>query len=257
MKRVGLVDADLLCYTAAAVGQDAHDLDFDDGPLVETDPDAAREYIETMLAGWRQKMDLDVIALCWSDPDRGANWRLSVLPTYKHNRTGVKPELYWELHDELRADKRTESHTLAGLEGDDVLGILQTGPFGRRNDTVILSADKDMRTVPGELYDWFHDDHVFITPDEAAHFHMTQTLTGDQVDGYKGLPRCGPVRAKAVLDGLTGYTELWPAVVDEYERRGFPAEDALVQARVSRILHRSDWDAANRRPILWLPPLGD
>lgn len=249
--RVGLVDADLLCYTAAVKAQESHDLGFDDGPMVQTDQDTALEHIADSLGAWTLDADLNDVQLCWSDPLRKSNWRLAVLPTYKHGRSGEKPLLYWWLTAVLNA--RLESHYLPGLEGDDVMGILATGPFAKRNDTVILSIDKDMRTVPGELYDWHREFHGVIEPAAAAYAHMTQALTGDPTDGYTGLPGCGPKRAAIVLDGLAGYSELWPAVVAEYERKGLTEADALVQARVARILHRCDWDAKARKPILWTP----
>lgn len=251
--RVGLVDADLLCFTAAVKAQESHDLGFDDDtPMVRADPGAALRHVLEALETWTEDARLDRVELCWSDPVRRRNWRLDVLPTYKHGRSGEKPLLYWWLA--VVMNSQLPAHYLPSLEGDDVMGIMQTGPFGRRQNTVILSIDKDMRTVPGELFDWHREFHGTVTPDEAALFHMTQTLTGDPTDGYTGLPGCGPKRAEKVLSGLTGYAELWYAVVAEYERKGLTEADALVQARVSRILHRSDWDAKSRQPILWTPP---
>jgi DNA polymerase-1 len=47
--------------------------------------------------------------------------------------------------------------------------------------------------------------------------------------------------------------DLWAAVVSHYEAAGLTEEDALVQARVARILHRSDYDMDKKEPILWTP----
>jgi len=47
---------------------------------------------------------------------------------------------------------------------------------------------------------------------------------------------------------------LWKHVKAAYEDRGFTADDAIKQARLARILRNEDWDARNKKPILWTPP---
>ena len=252
--RVGLIDADLLCFTAAVIGQRTVDLGFDDGDVTLLNKDDALSYIRETLAEWREAVGVDDWRFCWSDADRTQNWRLKMLPSYKHNRTGDKPQLYWELRAQQLCEAPARNVVLPGLEGDDVLGILQTGPFGKRHDTVIITGDKDLWTVPGELYDFRRSEHTIVTPEQAAHFHMTQTLTGDPVDGYHGLVGCGKTKAAKLLKGLTTYEEMWPVVVKAYVGANFTEAHALVQARVARILRRDNWDAEARAVLLWEPP---
>jgi DNA polymerase-1 len=45
----------------------------------------------------------------------------------------------------------------------------------------------------------------------------------------------------------------WEAIVEAYESKGFTEEDALVQARVARILRKDDWDFDNNCHKLWTP----
>ena len=46
-----------------------------------------------------------------------------------------------------------------------------------------------MRQIPGKLYDF--NETIDITPEEGAMWHLTQTLSGDNTDGYSGVPGIG------------------------------------------------------------------
>ena len=59
--------------------------------------------------------------------------------------------------------------------------IMQTMPG---SDTIIVSDDKDMRTIPGRLYRPMSDEMMEITSAEADHHFFTQCLTGDPTDGF-------------------------------------------------------------------------
>ncbi len=84
---------------------------------------------------------------------------------------------------------------------------------------------------------------------------MYQTLTGDSTDGYKGCPKVGPVAAARLLEPLMGEPAgMWIAVLLSFKKAGLTEADALVQARVARILRHTDYDFTNKLPILWTPP---
>jgi DNA polymerase-1 len=83
---------------------------------------------------------------------------------------------------------------------------------------------------------------------------MVQTLTGDAVDGYKGLPRCGIKTAEKILDGCETITEMWDAVVKAYAKQNLNESVALTQARVARICRSDNYDFKTRKVILWTPP---
>ena len=69
------------------------------------------------------------------------------------------------------------------LEADDALGIYATANPGN----CIVSPDKDLRQIPGLLWD-LKDDPVTITAEQGHEWHYIQTLAGDQTDGYAGVP---------------------------------------------------------------------
>jgi DNA polymerase-1 len=72
---------------------------------------------------------------------------------------------------------------------------------------------------------------------------MYQTLVGDTSDGYPGCPGIGPVKAEKVL----GMPPNWQDVVGAYRAAKLTEADALVQARVARILRYGE------TPGTWTP----
>ena len=125
---------------------------------------------------------------------KGPCFRYDIDSTYKSNRKGVrKPIGFYHVREKLIENYSTVS--LHGLEADDVMGILATKPNGHTK--IIVARDKDMKTIPGKLWDGstFH----VITEAGADYFHMYQTLIGDAADGYKGCPGIGPKKAEKML----------------------------------------------------------
>lgn len=244
--RTLLVDGDILAYRAAANFQST--LDFGEGPIVVADDiEDAKAAIRDELDELASTLDAQGIAVCLSDDL--ANWRKDVLPTYKGNRSYAgRPELLYPLKDWLcDTYGKWRRHT---LEGDDVMGILATHPYLIKGEKIIVSIDKDMRQIPGKLYVEGKDSLITITPEEADHFHLLQTLTGDPVDNYKGCPGVGPKKAARILEGCEGP---WGYIVEAYEARGLTEADALQQARVARICRHTDYDFKERKVKLWTP----
>jgi DNA polymerase-1 len=195
-----------------------------------------------------QRFHTQDIKLCFSGTYDTPNFRLAIDPSYKASRQEKrKPLCYAALRQE--ADDTYSTQAFPGLEADDVMGILATKPGA---NCIIVSQDKDLRTVPGRI--WTGDELLTVTAEEARVWHLTQTLTGDAVDGFKGCPGMGPVGAKKLLDACAdNNVPAWPAIVAAYEKKGLTEEDALRNARLAHILQWSTWDRANKRPLLWHP----
>jgi 5'-3' exonuclease len=249
--RTILIDADVLAYQSAAACEVA--TDWGEGYWTwHCDINEVKHAIITGIEKAVQTLNGNDYRLCLTDS--AGNFRRSVLPTYKGNRANVKKPLVlrairqW-LIDDLGAYFRP------GLEGDDCLGILHT--MGMKGETVVLSIDKDMKTVPGLFCrDLSTEEIVSISESEADYWHLFQTLTGDATDGYSGCPGIGPKKAEAILapwDAEVDVATMWKQIVKVYEKAGLSEEEALVQARVARILRASDYDFNNKRPILWTP----
>lgn len=180
------------------------------------------------------------------------NWRKDLLPSYKEGRSKlIKPLLLKAMKEWIQKEYPKETQIIPRLEGDDVIGIRAT--CGKKHTYIMVSIDKDMKTVPGNHYNFDKGTSFKVTPEEAEMYHMTQTLTGDVTDGYKGLPGCGPAKAKKILERKSDKT-LWEKVVEAYEKSELTEADALVQARMAFILQSNFFNQETKEPILWTPP---
>lgn len=259
MKRILLIDGDQFLFVATAAME--HEIRWDENNhVLQSNADSAWHNFKGMVRRIFERFDTTKHYLCFSKcNDETPNFRLLVDPEYKANRKDSrKPLCYAELRKRCEEDYRTLA--FPGLEADDVMGIMATANKG----AIIVSRDKDMKTIPATI--WDGKDLVHVSDYVADYNHMYQTLIGDQADGYKGCPRVGPVKAEKLLKGekSPAWTEakgehydteglLWPRVVHAYMKANLTEADALTQARLARILRASDWDSANKTPILWSP----
>jgi 5'-3' exonuclease len=76
-------------------------------------------------------------------------------------------------------------------------------------------------------------------------------MSGDQTDGYSGIPGVGVKRAAALLD-KEGCT--WDTVVKAYKAKGLSEDDALLNARLAKILHNEHYDSERKQILYWTPP---
>lgn len=251
--RILLVDGDIFAYRAAAASE--RTIEWEPGMFtLHSDLEEAKRLVTDCLHDMREKVEslrgkIDGIILAFTD---GVNFRKAILPTYKANRQGArKPLCYEALRDWLTGEYK--SYKRPGLEGDDCLGILATKITLPPTEFIIVSFDKDMKTIPGLHYNPSHGDILVVDEATAAFNHMRQTLTGDSTDGYSGCPGIGPKKADAILLGVTD-GNYWPAVVAAFKKAGLGEEAALQQAQVARICLASDYDFKNKKPIPWTPP---
>jgi DNA polymerase-1 len=256
---IALIDGDILAYEKAATAETRYDWNGDGQPAqtLRKEPEEVFEEVDREIATLRRKLGATRSVVCLSDPD--ANWRKGIYPLYKSNRVNVvKPLLL----------KAVKQHLIAGgayvrptLEADDVMGILATHPDIMPGEKVIVSIDKDMKTIPGLLFVPGWSEPRRITEEEADYNHLFQTLTGDPTDGYPGCPGIGPQRAAMRLDYALNGTPpekrlwtMWATVLRTFEQKGLNEQYALSQARVSRICRHTDYDFNTKEVKLWQPP---
>lgn len=229
------IDGDLIVFRACSTAETTTDRKLRNGPAVRTtrmDPRAALKYFKDKVAESLRPGEEPII--CLSD---SMNYRRVLWPNiYKANRTGLKPVGISWFREVLRKHYTVLQED--GLEADDLMG-LYCGPTD-----VIVSDDKDMGTIPArhrKIGVGGFEDHD-VSEAQADWYHMYQTLVGDSCDGYKGLPGCGPARAKKVLGevGSKSAKELWFAVVEAFVAGGKTEADALDMARMSRICRVGD-----------------
>ena len=170
------------------------------------------------------------------------NFRKKISPDYKGHRNRKKPCGYKRVISNLRIQHNVI--VMKELEADDAMGIYATQHPGN----IIVSPDKDMRQIPGKLYDL--ETSKDITAEEGAKWHLIQTLAGDQTDGYSGVPGIGVKRAETLFE-KEGYS--WATVVKAFTDKGLTEEEALTNARLARILTIDDYDTKQQEPKLWSP----
>jgi len=252
-----LIDADIVAYQTSAL---AEALDpFDGTPrrdmTLEHLVDIATDDIHEL----HRLFDNSQVLLVFSPADR-SNFRKAVDSSYKQNRNPKpKPKMYWELVRELKSIYNNVE--IQGLEGDDVMGILHT----RNPDmSVIVSSDKDMRTIPGWVYDFHHNQHHKISENQANWNWMYQALMGDTADGYSGCPGIGKKKAAGILPTVDDNEDtdvflerLWYEVLETYKayykNPDIAESQAVRQARLARILRFHDYDWVDQTVNLWHP----
>lgn len=252
-----LLDADGILYAAALKGQA---MLAGEAIQILDDEEVYRNALGRVREQLRWVGPHKMAFLCLSDR---RNFRFDILASYKGNRKATPRPLALDFLRAAFVDRDDYPVKLiAGLEADDVCGIA-AGTFQANGyRTVIISPDKDLLTIPGDVLVPTRDGtppKVFtVTEEYADRRHMMQTLMGDTVDNYKGCPGFGEVRAGFLVDQMVWAeltpSEMWQEIVDCFVRSGLTEEDARVQARVSRILRSSDWDATNKKPILFSFP---
>ena len=234
-----LIDADFIVYKNCAAQE--NEIDFgNDVILVTSNFSEAYNATKRELTKIQDKFgSFSDIILFFSDSQ---NFRKKILPAYKGHRNRKKPCGYKRVIEALR--KEYKVIIKPGLEADDTMGVYSTKYPGN----MIVSPDKDMRQIPGKLYNL---DEVFtVSKEEGAKWHLIQSCSGDQTDGYSGIPGIGVKKAESLFNE-DGYS--WKTVVKAYKNKGLTEEDALVNARLARILTVDDYDFENKQPILWSP----
>ncbi len=173
-------------------------------------------------------------------------FRKKLDPQYKAKRAKKKPLGYWDFVKWVREE--WDSISIPELEADDVLGVMHTYPehWPENAETIVVSNDKDLRTIPGLLYNPDNTDPVErITEEQALRNLFIQSLTGDSGDGFGGAKGIGPVKAKKIADEALKEAKTIDDVFDSvivpvYIEAGQTEGDALRNCRLARILSRVD-----------------
>lgn len=274
-KRTLLIDGDMVAYRVAAAEEKP--LDFGDHFILSADAENGRQNLESMLDTFYEVLDADRIIITLTAPD---NYRKDVLPSYKANRDGVRrPMILGAMREFL--EENYETVVVPRLEADDVMGILATHPTKVKGEKIMVTWDKDLRTVPGLHWNPEKDADtgpVEVNEKKADALFYAQVLSGDAVDGYAGCPGIGTKRAADIVRDpvvlvrteqeiqrgpnkgsirvrweAEPTNDIWECIVSHYEKAGLTERDALNAAQVARILRHTDYDFEKKAPILWTP----
>ena len=235
-----LIDADYIVYKCCAAAETEIDWG-NDVIVVSSRFSEAYDKVQRELLGIANDLGcFDDSILFFTD---SINFRKSIDPAYKGHRNRKKPCGYKRVINKLKEDFPVV--VMPTLEADDAIGIYATKEQGH----IICSPDKDMRQIPGDLYD-LSDGVITITKEEGERWHYIQTLAGDQTDGYSGVPGFGIKRAEAFFEEH-GYS--WETVVKAFASKDLDESVALQNARLAKILQHTDYDFTNECVKLWTP----
>ncbi len=234
-----LIDADVVAYRAAFSTQD------EPSSHTEDSIDYLMEYIIDETIGFFSEESLKVY-LTGKD-----NFRKSIARTaeYKAHRKKKEPPVHLP-HARAYLQEQWNAKVINGAEADDAIATeaMRSDP----RQTVIVSIDKDMLTIPCYMFNFVKGTWVYSTEWDALLYFYTQVLTGDSADHILGLRGIGPKKAAKILEGATSELELYERCVEAYKDHpnclGDPVERVLENGR---LLHLQRYQGE-----LWSPPNG-
>lgn len=271
-KLTAFIDADILLHRAVSFCDD----EFDGEPC--GDWRQAVHYFDKLLEKWlREAGKLQDYHLIISV---GPNFRKDLYPAYKENRKDIIPHPAFEgLKNEVM--ERMDVSWELGIEADDLIGIRVT----ENKDTLAISADKDFATIPCNLmvpasHDRKKQDWYTFSEEDADRNWMIQTMTGDVIDNYPGIPGVGPVAASEAVDNprrkfkaspeyfqrgprkgqqkpekwtVGAPCDVWTSMVTLAQSKGVSEDELILMAQLARILRAGDYDFETKEVKLWTP----
>lgn len=137
------------------------------------------------------------------------NFRKTINSTYKANRKDTVPPRWLQ---SCRGFLVTEWKAIIsdGCEADDLLGIYQT------DDTLLASLDKDLKMIPGNHFNWLHNEFSTVSELEGIKHFYKQLLIGDRSDNIIGVEGIGKVKAGRIIDNLEHEQDMFDTVYSLY-----------------------------------------
>lgn len=238
-----LIDADSLLYKVGFALEDAIDWDCNDNHSHYSN-------IQQQFSSIKSTIDAILMATGCDDYELWltgkGNFRCDNPLTYKANREGMrKPADFGELFEKVV--KNLGANVAEGLEADDIVVYKKTH---YPEDYVLCAIDKDvLYQTEGSHYNYGKDLVITVTSDEAKWFAYYQTLAGDTVDGYSGVPGIGDKRARSILADITDERMLWCKTLLTYRSKGLRRSDAINTMRLAN-MHQYNGNTVE----LWNPP---
>ena len=240
-KPVLIVDGDILNFTIGRATEDISD--FGDQVCKSFSEEDIIKLLDEGIQSIADKCGYDKEDIIYSiSCDK--NYRKRFFPTYKGNRKEVvKPLGLKFIREYLKENaEKYNLFMIEELEADDCMGI--AGTSGDTNIS-IYSQDKDLRTIPVRQWDFKKGKFWTPTYGQAMKWLYTQVLTGDTVDGYKGCPKIGKVKAEKALAECSNDRELVEQVFVRYYKAYnndiyLAKKHFLEQIGQARILHHTD-----------------
>jgi len=171
------------------------------------------------------------------------NFRKKINPEYKANRKDKEPPRWLQA---CRGFLVSEWNAIItdGCEADDLLGVYQT------ENTRIATLDKDLRMIPGNHFNWLHNEYFYVSELEGLKHFYKQMLIGDRSDNILGVTGLGQVKASKYIDPLTNEQEMLDIVWSLYNE---DAQRFVMNAQCLWIMQKEGETWLERKTDLILP----
>lgn len=128
---------------------------------------------------------------------------IGVTKPYKGNRTGERPQHLPELQE--YAIKRYKFIRTIGAESDDYCGTYNTILKEKGTPTIIVTSDKDLKTLVGRFYNPNKQEFDEVNYDQSIYNLCYQLIVGDTTDNIPGLKGKGIDYATRQLAGYGSF----------------------------------------------------
>lgn len=206
MVKLGLFDADHVSYIACHNKKDAkiktleqvyHDID---------------DYISNVFRDTKITHYIGALS-------KGKGFRFTVNPKYKANRDYSQPMNFLQESKQYMIDKWKFIYN-EGLEADDIVEICynyysEESTITIEYNPIRISTDKDILNLQGLNYGPRNKKFYEISEEQALDYFWKSMITGDAIDGIKGLPKRGIKYAEKLFEENLG-TPIESLVFNEY-----------------------------------------
>lgn len=166
----------------------------------------------------------------------GTTFRYDVatIQPYKGNRKDArKPKYYTEIKQYML--DVWDAIPVTHIETDDAIGIEQYANTDK--STVLVTQDKDLKTIPGWHYDPVKDLLFYQTIRDANNFFFWQMMVGDTADHIPGISRVGDKTATAIVEACEHDTDKIREKVQELYQKQYGEEWRKAYIEVGTLLY--------------------
>ena len=153
------------------------------------------------------------------------NFRRRITDTYKANRDkSYRPHWFEEARQWLI--QQEQAIVVNGYEADDAIGM------NCKPGHTIVSIDKDLKTIPGQHYNFVKEEASVVSEDEADLNFWRQMLIGDVSDNVIAVKGIGPKKAEKLIRADMSRQERVDEVVKQYNKHKLDFEQNYYLLRI-------------------------
>lgn len=198
----------------------------------DTDPGQARRNLLSRLDSIKYATGATSIVVHLTDRAsvKGERYLAATVKPYQGQRNSGRKPRNWEVLREYMENYDGDKFRMKNWmtrEADDGIAYVTHHAAAAGKLSVICTADKDMRMLPGrhiiwktkQIFDVPYNTFESVGPDDEVYGHKwfwLQMLKGDTADNIPGLPGKGDVFATKCLDGTASNAEAFECVHEAY-----------------------------------------